>query len=348
MAAAECVLRAWQRCLPTAPLPRTNTIHPQDGASRDDVRRAYKRRLLHLHPDKAARRRAEHSAAADGNSSATTTSASATATSASSTATSVAAAFHRLQAAYATALAPPPERTFDALVASGEAFCRSALDEAIRLGLPPADVAAVQERVEAHEAAAAAGAPPPAPPGPEELLVWRRLHESMQRRARRQQRRQQDKDDNGARGKEGGWASLGAMVSGLLAATPGGLEIPDDFGDAERAAAAAAAARAVVPAAAAAGAAAAGAAAVDDGPPATAPSSSTAAPSAAAEAEPPASPSVSPPPPQPQPPPRMRRSWRWYALLLARATVAKVLLDLAGSALASMQSPGSLYGDLEL
>jgi len=97
----------------TLPIPST-----QDGASREQVRRAYRARLLQLHPDKAGADRA----AAPG---------------------STAAAFHRLQAAHRALTAPPPEQRFDALVATGAAFGRGALDEALRQGLGPADVAAM-------------------------------------------------------------------------------------------------------------------------------------------------------------------------------------------------------------
>jgi hypothetical protein len=55
----------------------------------------------------------------------------------------MAAAFHRLQAAYRALTAPPPERRldFDALVATGGAFTRACLDEAILQGFGPAEVA---------------------------------------------------------------------------------------------------------------------------------------------------------------------------------------------------------------
>ncbi|KIZ03516.1 hypothetical protein MNEG_4446 [Monoraphidium neglectum] len=113
----------------------------QEGASQEQIRAAYKARLLRLHPDKQQAARAKRSATAPSQN--TPTGDSATGGGSGSGEAAAAAAFHRLQAAYRALTAPPPEQRFDALVANGRAFSREVLDEALRQGLGPADVAAM-------------------------------------------------------------------------------------------------------------------------------------------------------------------------------------------------------------
>ncbi|KAI8469109.1 MAG: hypothetical protein J3K34DRAFT_459528 [Monoraphidium minutum] len=211
----------------------------KEGASAQQVRAAYKARLLRLHPDKQAGRAARGAKGAAPGASGEVQPAAA-------------AAFHRLQAAYRLLTAPPEAQAFDALVAAGAAFGRGALDEAVLQGLGPADVAYIQETVEAFEAAAASGGPLPPTPPPEELQLWRRLHKSAARRRRREEREaalreaaegaaHQQRGERGlqsaggaaAAAPAGAWASLLGMLSDLLLATPGGVWVPEDLGDGE-------------------------------------------------------------------------------------------------------------------
>ncbi|KAF8059102.1 djlA [Scenedesmus sp. PABB004] len=174
------------------------------GASRDDVRRAYKRLALRAHPDKTRDAEANARFAA-------------------------LAAAHALltggggRAASPASAASATWPAFEASYGSGALFSDALVDEALRSGAAPGEVAALADLARAAAAGQLAAALAAVPPAPEDEALWRRLHAALGRRRELAARAAAAPCAAGPGG--GGAVGLGDLLADLLLRPAGQMSV---------------------------------------------------------------------------------------------------------------------------